>query len=335
MTHTIEPWMPVGATKPKDDIAKIVVRQGWRELTIVRATQATDAANLTVGLTSSDLVVHQFPSYLPLAFEENFQQAVQATGAKFIILIHDFEPLRLSERQDSDREYALLKRADGLVVHTDEMAQALSIPVPTFILGLFDYLTDSPIPDRKRSSDLIFAGTLTKAPWLKTFPLPIQVFGNLPRKWSSDDVSPTLNLQDVLPQDTAPSELPDGIGIVWDSDRSQTTHYQNYQQLNSPHKLSLYLAAELPVILPSISPFADFITHHQLGASLDDLSQLPLTFDYDPIKAKKIGYALRKGEQTKKLLQKLEQFYQASLWGSTKKNSPTKTLVSFHLSLII
>ena len=184
MTHTIEPWMPVGATKPKDDIAKIAVRQGWQELAIDRAMQDTDATNLTVGLTASDLVVHQFPSYLPLAFEENFQQAVQATGTKFIILIHDFEPLRLSERQDSDRESALLERADGLVVHTDEMANALSIPVPTFILGLFDYLTDSPIPDRKLTSDLLFAGTLTKAPWLKTFPLPIQVFGNLPRKWS-------------------------------------------------------------------------------------------------------------------------------------------------------
>lgn len=313
MTHTIEPWMPVGATKPKDDIAKIAAKQGWNVLEIDRASQGTVAENLTVDLTSSDIIVHQFPSYLPLAFEENFQKAVQETGAKFIVLIHDFEPLRLSERQDSEREYDLLKRADGLVVHTDDMAKALAMPVPTFILGLFDYLTDRPIPERTPSQNLIFAGTLTKATWLKTFPLPIKVYGNLPRKWSSVDLPPTLELQDVLPQDTAPANLPDGIGLVWDSDYSQTTHYQSYQQLNSPHKLSLYLAAELPVILPSISPFANFITHHQLGANLDDLSQLPLTFDYDPIEAQKIGHALRNGEQTKKLLHKIEQFYDTKL----------------------
>ena len=103
MTHTIEPWMPVGATKPKDDIAKIAASKGWQRLEIDRATQGTNADNLVVSLSSSDIVVHQFPSYLPLEFEENFQRAVQLTGAKFIILIHDFEPLRLSDRQDSKR----------------------------------------------------------------------------------------------------------------------------------------------------------------------------------------------------------------------------------------
>ncbi|WP_094784631.1 hypothetical protein [Pseudolactococcus reticulitermitis] len=310
MTHTLEPWMPVGATKPKDDIAKIATEIGWNRLEIDRATQETTADNLVSNLTASDIVVHQFPSYLSLAFEENFQQAVQETGAKFIILIHDFEPLRLSARQDSDREYALLNRADGLIVHTTEMAKALNIPIPTFILGLFDYLTDSQIPDRNPSQNLIFAGTLTKAPWLKNFPLPIKVFGNLPRKWSPADLAPTLKLQDILPQDSAPAELPDGIGLVWDTDDTENTHYQTYQRLNSPHKLSLYLAAELPVILPSFSPFADFITQHHLGISLDDLSQLPLTFDYDPIMGKKIGHALRHGNHTKKLLQELEQFYE-------------------------
>ena len=309
MTHTIEPWMPVGATKPKDDIAKIARRQGWKTIEIERATQETVADNLTPHLTPSDLVVHQFPSYLPLEFEENFRNAVQQTGAKFIILIHDFEPLRLSERQNSEREYNLLKRSDGLVVHTAEMAEALAIPIPTFVLGLFDYLTDAKIPDRKLTQDLIFAGTLTKAIWLKNFTLPIKVFGNLPRKWSSDELAPTLKLQDVLPQDTAPAELPNGIGLVWDTDSSENTHYYAYQQLNSPHKLSLYLAAELPVILPSFSPFAPFITSHKLGTTLDTLTQLPLTFDYDPALGKKVGQALRSRGNTITLLQKIEMFY--------------------------
>ncbi|MGO2764474.1 hypothetical protein [Pseudolactococcus laudensis] len=53
MTHTIEPWMPVGATKPKDDIAKIAKKQGWMTLEIDRATQKTTANNLTAQLISS------------------------------------------------------------------------------------------------------------------------------------------------------------------------------------------------------------------------------------------------------------------------------------------
>ncbi|GAB2022962.1 hypothetical protein RyT2_20360 [Pseudolactococcus yaeyamensis] len=311
MTHTIEPWMPIGATKPKDDIATIAAHQGWKCLKIDRANQKNDADNLTLNLTASDLVVHQFPSYLSLEFEANFQKAVQQTGAKFIILIHDFEPLRLSARKASQREYALLEHADGLVVHTDAMADALSVPIPTFTLGLFDYLTEKKLPHRITSQHLIFAGTLSKAAWLKKCRHPIKVFGQLPKKWSREPLPPTIDIQPILPQDTAPAMLPDGIGLVWDSDATSDTQYQAYQKLNSPHKLSLYLAAELPVILPDFSPFANFITTNKLGATLSDLSQLPLTFDYDPIMGKKVGLALRDGTQTKKLLHHLEQFYKA------------------------
>jgi hypothetical protein len=309
MTHTIEPWMPVGATKPKDDIARIAQTQGWQILNIDRANQGNGADNLTTMLTASDLVVHQFPSYLPLAFEENFQKSVQEKGAKFVILIHDFEPLRLSERQESEQEYQLLRQCDALVVHTVEMAEALAIPIPTFILGLFDYLTDGKMPSRKSAQNLIFAGTISKASWLQDFPLAIKVFGKWPRKWSQKSLAQTIKLQTILPQDTAPANLPDGIGLVWDSDSSTATQYQAYQKLNSPHKLSLYLAAELPVIVPAFSPFAKMVTDYKLGTSISDLSELPITFDYDRTMGQKIGQALRHGEQTKKLLQALEQFF--------------------------
>ncbi|GFH43258.1 hypothetical protein Hs30E_18090 [Lactococcus hodotermopsidis] len=310
MTHTLEAWMPIGATKPKDDIAKIAAQQNWQILNIDRATQRNVAENLTKELTASDIVVHQFPSYLPLTFEKNFQKAVQKRGATFILLIHDFEPLRITERQKSECEYQLLQNADGIVVHTSEMAEKLALSVPTFILGLFDYLTTEPIPIRNCSENLIFAGTLMKANWLKTFQQPIKVFGTLPRKWSAHALPNTFQIQTILPQDKAPALLPDGIGLVWDSDLSADTQYQAYQKLNSPHKLSLYLAAELPVIVPRFSPFATFITENKLGTSISDLSELPTSFDYDPSMAQKIGQNLRNGDNTKKLLQELKAFYQ-------------------------
>ncbi|GFH40070.1 hypothetical protein [Pseudolactococcus insecticola] len=310
LTHTIEPWMPIGATKPKNDIAAIAQETGYQIIEIDRATQGLDASLLTVNLTSADLVIHQFPSYLPLEFEENFQQSVQKTGAKFVVFIHDFEPLRLSGRPDEKREYGLLQRSDGIVVHTPEMADRLDIShVPTFYLGLFDYLSLAEIPRRHPSERLIFAGTLSKASWLQQFHQPIDVFGQIPRKWRQVTLPDQIHFHDLLPQDTAPTGLPDGVGLVWDSDMTDETQYQQYQMLNSPHKLSLYLAADLPVIVPSFSPFSSFITDHKLGASISDLSELPAKFDYDSAFAQKIGQDLRTGKQTKKLLQKLEQFF--------------------------
>lgn len=309
MTHTLEPWMPVGATKPKDDIANIAAREGWQILTIDRAKQDLDVSNLTSQLQPSDLVVHQFPSYLSIAFEENFQAAVQASRAKFILLLHDFEPLRLNERQMVDREWQLLKQADGLVVHTQEMADAINIPVPTFQLGLFDYLTELAIPARSLSQDLIFAGTLTKAPWIKNFPLPLKVFANLPRKWAQDVLPTNIRLENIMPANEAPAKLPDGIGLVWDSDEDDKTQYQSYQAINSPHKLSLYLAANLPVILPATSPFTTFITENHLGLGIHDLTELPVKFDYDASTGQQIGQALRSGQHTKRLLTRLLEYY--------------------------
>ncbi|SPC35702.1 Glycosyltransferase (fragment) [Pseudolactococcus piscium] len=63
------------------------------------------------------------------------------------------------------------------------MADALASPVPTFILGLFDYLTTATIPERLLTPQLLYAGTLTKASWLKTCMQQISVFGKRPRKW--------------------------------------------------------------------------------------------------------------------------------------------------------
>ncbi|SPC35703.1 hypothetical protein [Pseudolactococcus paracarnosus] len=80
-----------------------------------------------------------------------------------------------------------------------------------------------------------------------------------------------------------------GIGLVWDSDSDHDTSYQRYQNIKSPHKLSLYLAAELPVILPTFSPFSNFILDNQLGACITDLSELPLRY---PQKIDHLLYAI-------------------------------------------
>ena len=205
------------------------------------------------------------------------------------MLIHDFEPLRLANRPTCDREYALLHQSDGLVVHTKQMADALASPVPTFILGLFDYLTTATIPERLLTPQLLYAGTLTKASWLKTCMQQISVFGKRPRKWHHDNLTPHITIHDLLPQDQAPALLPDGIGLVWDSDSDHDTSYQRYQNIKSPHKLSLYLAAELPVILPTFSPFSNFILDNQLGACITDLSELPLRY---PQKIDHLLYAI-------------------------------------------
>ena len=80
---------------------------------------------------------------------------------------------------------------------------------------------------------------------------------------------------------------------------------------NNPHKISLYLSSNLPVIIWKEAALAPFIEKHGLGLTLDSLADLDdqLTQlnqdDYDQMKAncKAIGKQLRNGYYTIKAAQ--------------------------------
>ena len=51
--------------------------------------------------------------------------------------------------------------------------------------------------------------------------------------------------------------------------------YGAYALLNSPHKLSTYLAGGLPVIVAKNAAAADFVAREQVGVVLNSLRELP------------------------------------------------------------
>ena len=50
-----------------------------------------------------------------------------------------------------------------------------------------------------------------------------------------------------------------------------------YLKYNNPHKTSLYLAAQLPVIIWSQAALADFVEENGVGIVIDDLNHLEVT----------------------------------------------------------
>ncbi|MFT8878835.1 MAG: beta-1,6-galactofuranosyltransferase [Oenococcus sp.] len=309
VTLTVEPWMPIGADKAKEDFAQIAAAMGFRVLKIDRARKKADL----VGAQAGDLLIHQYPSYLGDDWELTFEHELQQKGILFGVLIHDFEPLRLTAQAENSAAFQIMHQADFLIVHNQRMADRFSsINAHIFKIQLFDYLTEHTIPEKKAIHHaLVYAGSLVKAAWLKHYslPIPLTVFGRVPRAWDFS-ASKTIQIKNPIDPSILPASLPAAWGLVWDEDLDPNkTHYQDYEKINSPHKLSLYLAAGIPVIVWQRSALAEFVREHRLGLLINDLTDISedalshCQINFDQLS--KISKQLQRGYFSQKVLQKV------------------------------
>lgn len=112
-----------------------------------------------------------------------------------------------------------------------------------------------------------------------------------------------------------PGKLDSAYGLVWDGPEitSCSGNFGEYLMYNNPHKLSLYMAAGIPVITWKQAAIADFVEKYQVGIVVDSLVDLSKVLDqilekrYAVMKvnAEAIGEKLRKGFYFRRALQEI------------------------------
>lgn len=282
ITQTIEPWMPKGALKAKDDYAKIAQASGFSRLPLERYNdqrfskterqkRIEEALKLIV---PGDTVVHQFPTYMSADFEAEWLTAIKDKKANYVLLIHDFEPFRVTKANPT--EFTLAQKADLIITHSEAMSQYLAkmgVNKKTIVQPLFDYLGPNP-PLASYQKILNYAGTWQKAPWLQDYQGPaLKLFGNRPKKWRDWQTPADIEWTGNFEPDDIQNHLDSGFGLLWDSD-FDTLHYQSYTKINAPHKASLYLKAGLPLIAWQESHIGRLIDRYQIGFTINDLDEL-------------------------------------------------------------
>ncbi|MFC4760992.1 sugar transferase [Fructobacillus durionis] len=326
ITQTIEPWMPAGALKAKDDLARIAVKNDWQRLAIeryndVRFSDEIRSSKIDTMLEKvkpGDIILHQFPTYMSEDFEKEFQEAVQKRGATYTLLIHDFEPLRV-ERQKA-WEWQLAEGADLIVAHSQQMIEqfkAHGIHSPAVTINLFDYLGPSPTTNPIFDKVINYAGTWQKAPWLQTYDGPaLRLFGSRPKKWKEIELPPAVDWAGSFLPDEIALAFHSGFGLLWDSDYDDK-YFQSYTKINAPHKASLYLKAGLPLIVWSQSYLANLVKEFNIGFTIDSLDQLENKLGqvdqsgYQRIQKNLQPFQERvsKGHYTKNMLEKVVNFF--------------------------
>lgn len=309
MTDIIQ-GVDVGATfKARSDISLFSEQVGLRRLPIFRYDSAFEESNaihsridgITAGVKRGDVVYYQFPTYNGIRFENFFVEHMKVRGINIVALVHDIEFLRFPSHTTFD-EIKYLNQFSVVIVHNQHMSDILrknGLTASMVNLDMFDYTVDKQVLKREAiEKQIILAGSLDKASYLKnwTYNIPIIAYGRQPEF----TVSTQVDYRGELQPDVVAENLPSGFGLAWDTNTGIYENSENYAKYNSPHKVSLYLASGLPVIVKKGTAVASIVNAYHLGITVELFESIPDVIDN--LTKQELSYMLEQVNQFRKLL---------------------------------
>lgn len=213
-------------------------------------------------------------------------------NTRFIILIHDLESLRKStilnerntlEERSNLADEVLLKKADHIICHNDMMKKYLisrgfdeNVLVS---LQIFDYLHNCTLPQkREKEKSVVIAGNLVENKCEYLYKLidnmelnfRINLFGP---NFIEKKKNPNVVYYGQCSPDELPEKLNGTFGLVWDGTKLEGCggNMGEYIKFNNPHKCSLFLASNIPVIIWKEAAMAEFVLRNGVGIVVDSL----------------------------------------------------------------
>ena len=264
-------------------------------------------------LNYGDIVIFQSPTWNGWEFDAEFVAKLKDLRVKLVIFIHDVIPLMFRDNAYLMPTYMeMFNQADVIIAPSQQMVNRLCEAGLTVEKILIQEIWDHPhnlsLNQPVFKKEIFFAGSLTRFPELQNwvYETPLRVFANEPKS------NPEANL--VIEGWKRNEELlmelsKGGFGLVWNTQYNDGENV-DYYEMNISHKLSTYLAAGIPVIVPNTLSNSHLIEERGLGFavnSLEEANQLVQNMapeSYQEISSRAQGFAflLKEGYITKKLL---------------------------------
>ena len=242
-------------------------------------------------IKKNSLVVVEHPLYINSLYLQTLKKIKTKRNVKIAFLIHDFETLRnLFPDNEMMRivDKEMINICDYLIVHNRKMKEYFISeynfkPEQLIELGVFDYLCDgeNSIADRSKEEGVTIAGNLnpTKSGYVyklqsSAVHTTFNLFGvNFDQTLSGDNVK-YFGSKDA---DELPNCLTGKYGLIWDGSSVECCEGATgeYIRYNNPHKVSLYVAAGLPIIIWRKAALADFVIENNIGFAIDNLEEIP------------------------------------------------------------
>lgn len=231
-----------------------------------------------------DIFFFEHP-YLPPAYSSFLGKLskilLKRNNAITVLLIHDLNSVRLN-KISLKKEIKQLNSYKYVIVHNSQMLNFLrenGCRSELLNLEIFDYLIECKDMQKGECDDIVVAGNLCKEKSGYIYSLgeiSELTFGLYGVGLDTNNIAGNLLYHGVFEPDVLPLVINGKWGLVWDGDSIHTCKglCGEYLRLNNPHKMSLYLAAGLPVIVWSDSAAALFVEQNNVGILVEDLSEL-------------------------------------------------------------
>ena len=237
-----------------------------------------------------------------------------------IAIIHDIDGIRKNDSVLLKNEIEFYKTFDAIISHNEKMTKFLIEKGldknRIFNIEIFDYLCDIEKKTNNKEFDkenikIVYIGNYSKAPFLKQLEsekmkFNLNFYGACNETISNDKI---ILKGKFLPNDL-PKNIQGDLGLVWDGnyDESEDTNgyqYKNYTKYNNPHKLSGYIAAEIPVIVWEDAAIAEFVKKYNIGYTIRNIYDINQINFSDYIEKQKnvhiLSERVREGYYTKKV----------------------------------
>lgn len=272
----------------------------------------------------SDIFLVQYPLY---GIHPKFTSWIYTKLAKkkSILLIHDINSLRYApnDKVAAKKEINVINKFKVIISHNEQMTKWLKsngMNSPVINLKIFDYLGEG-VSVQKRDYDVAYAGNLlfekSKFIYQATENNPSLKFefygvGFDPSKVCTSNYT----YQGSKDPEELLSSFHSKFGLIWDGDSINgcTNCFGNYLKYNNPHKLSLYISANIPVITWKHAAIASFVTENNIGIVVDSLKNLDSILNnisseqYEVMlnNIKSLSTLLKQGDFTKQAVKKAE-----------------------------
>jgi len=280
-------------------------------------------------LKKNSTLVIPHPIYINKKYIDFLKKAKLKNNLKLVFLIHDIDSLRkifidaLDDFNYIDK--TMYEISDAIIAHNEKMINYLEANgvsrKKVVNLKIFDYLAPKAEKEISFSKTLNIAGNLdvNKSGYIKELvSIDKSVKFNLYGVNFDNSLlkSESINYKGAFLPDEVPLQLNEGFGLVWDGQSINTCsgNTGEYLRYNNPHKLSLYLASGLPVIIWAQAAEAKFVVENKLGYAVNSINDVTSIFksldeqQYSEIKSNvlKISSKLQDGYFLKEAIKKVE-----------------------------
>lgn len=315
-------------SKARRDVCQIVEGMGFQNLGITKKpldNAVLDFLVTLVGMLKVPFVVKNGDVVLlPYNLRKYYGYLCWIThwrGGKVVSLIHDLSSF-YRKHITAEEEIRKLNASDYLIAHNPEMKRWLEengCERPIGVLEIFDYLSgkepkEKEVPEQPYS--VLYAGTLApeKNNYLYLLEEHIHSYTfNLYGKGFDEKrikQKEKFSYKGFVSSDDLVQSGEGDFGLVWDGNSIDELDGPRgrYMLYNNPHKFSLYLRCELPVIVWEKAAIADFVRKNNVGICISSLRELDQCLqqitqeEYLMMKnnAREIGEKLGKGYYFKK-----------------------------------